>query len=384
MEPDPVEWAHFLLCLVATGRTRQAMRYLKKYPDLQHPELSRMVRALLGIFDNANGAGVARPSAPQFQRGARKRASIHSMPLQSDAQWNTWLAGSLRACGRLREAALLDAAAARDASERNGLGQARAPQPAAALANGGAGPPARPANAWSRGFRPVGNDLQTQLARAKRLLMRGLKPLARLLPEAFGQSRSMTPSQVFLCSVRDLLQQEPVASAICIGAAAQSPLTRTFIDGLRTNPNAVNLVLAEGSPKADWGGEGPPSGRFTRTELAQLLRKAEGPRPNVAGLPPPTTMAAFDLMAVDFSHAPHFELDAAGMSPSLFVLSGLCTRNGHSANEWLMRSNDYALVQFDALSENGYAVFRKRHWAQASNGHSQRAQVTLPKFGVVS
>jgi hypothetical protein len=89
-EPDPVEWAYFLLALVCKGQSGQALQLRDLYPRLAHDELrrARLVLELLG----GNGA-----QASAFDTG-KPRRSIHRIPDRSDNQWLAWFATVLEHC----------------------------------------------------------------------------------------------------------------------------------------------------------------------------------------------------------------------------------------------------------------------------------------------
>lgn len=91
-DPDPVEWALFLVALLAEGRLAQATALCDRYKRLAHPELDRLRDALRRLA----GAEAVSPADPS----PRIRRSVHAMPARSEAEWSAWLADLLGACGR--------------------------------------------------------------------------------------------------------------------------------------------------------------------------------------------------------------------------------------------------------------------------------------------
>lgn len=89
-DPDPVEWAYFLLAMICNDQLAQARKLLDFYPQLSHRELRR-VRLILD-----RGAAV-RSNSAQF---GRDRKSIHRLLERSDSQWIAWFADILDRCGR--------------------------------------------------------------------------------------------------------------------------------------------------------------------------------------------------------------------------------------------------------------------------------------------
>ncbi|MBB3657689.1 tetratricopeptide (TPR) repeat protein [Rhizobium sp. BK650] len=89
-DPDPVEWAYFLLALVCKGRLAQARRLQDFYPALSHDELRRthLVLALAGRQGNRLVS----------ERSGTGRKSIHQLPRQSDPEWLACFANILDRC----------------------------------------------------------------------------------------------------------------------------------------------------------------------------------------------------------------------------------------------------------------------------------------------
>lgn len=89
-EPDPVEWAYFLLALVCKGQLAQAQRLQDFYPSLSHDELRR-ARLVLA-------QGVGEDNWPVSKRSGRNRKSIHHIPRRSDPEWLACFADILDRC----------------------------------------------------------------------------------------------------------------------------------------------------------------------------------------------------------------------------------------------------------------------------------------------
>ena len=98
-DPDPTEWAMYLLTLVCEDRVGEARQLLDRYPRAWGGEMDRVAR----LLDRLDPAG-ARPAA-----GVRHpRASVHAA-IDSDAAWFAWVAGVLAANGQGALAARLGA-----------------------------------------------------------------------------------------------------------------------------------------------------------------------------------------------------------------------------------------------------------------------------------
>ncbi len=104
-DPDPVEWAYFLIALLCDGSFKKASRCGKRFPWLRHPELDR-ARWLLEAL---NGGG--RPLSMPAPKPSGTRASVHGIPVSDGAEWRARVCRMLTACGQLSAARQLQATA---------------------------------------------------------------------------------------------------------------------------------------------------------------------------------------------------------------------------------------------------------------------------------
>jgi hypothetical protein len=91
-DPDPVEWAYFLIALICKGDFAQAQTLSDFYPHVSHVELRR-VRVVLKQSDRD---GLQPVSVEQV----RNRKSIHRLPERTDAEWLSWFVDILEHCGQ--------------------------------------------------------------------------------------------------------------------------------------------------------------------------------------------------------------------------------------------------------------------------------------------
>lgn len=89
-DPDPVEWAWFLLALVCDGRLGQARQLQHFYPRLRHGELRRAHLVIGRLTGTAVSPGEGDPS------GDRK--TIHGLPVRTDVEWLAWYVETLKRC----------------------------------------------------------------------------------------------------------------------------------------------------------------------------------------------------------------------------------------------------------------------------------------------
>lgn len=98
-DPDPAEWAYFLIALLCRGELETAASVRDFYPRLAHRELERTRRAIDRLTGRRTTGNEIRPRAP--------RKSIHRLAPRDDSEWLDWLAETLRKCGQAEVAARL-------------------------------------------------------------------------------------------------------------------------------------------------------------------------------------------------------------------------------------------------------------------------------------
>lgn len=95
-DPDPVEWAYFVVTLLCLGRIHDALQRADSFPWLRHPELDR-VRLVTQILNNRIGV-----KPVDLDNGVNPRRSIHDMPARCINEWIEHLSIMLRACKQYR------------------------------------------------------------------------------------------------------------------------------------------------------------------------------------------------------------------------------------------------------------------------------------------
>jgi hypothetical protein len=98
-DPDPVEWAYFIVALLCAGSVRRAAYCGERFPWLRHPELDR-ARLILRFI---NGEPVNRGPGPGLSGGTDRepsRISVHQIPVSDTAEWLGRVRRMLAACGQ--------------------------------------------------------------------------------------------------------------------------------------------------------------------------------------------------------------------------------------------------------------------------------------------
>jgi Glycosyl transferases group 1 len=92
-DPDPVEWAYFMIALLCLGRDRQAQRCAAMFDWMRHTELDR-ARWLVGV---TSGSSRATPLPPEVRAS---RPTIHPLACTDLSHWVDRVVRMLDRCGR--------------------------------------------------------------------------------------------------------------------------------------------------------------------------------------------------------------------------------------------------------------------------------------------
>ena len=93
VEPDPVEWAYYIISFLCMGKLRSAKDCAIQFPELRHQELDR-VRTVVHALNH----DICKPVDHEIS--VSQRASIHQLPERNDTEWRAELYGMLRVCGQ--------------------------------------------------------------------------------------------------------------------------------------------------------------------------------------------------------------------------------------------------------------------------------------------
>jgi len=94
-EPDPVEWAYLIRCLLCKGNIYEATIRAKQFPLLHHAELDRIRFALKYILNPKTAV------SSKMNSVIKQRLSIHDIPSTDFVDWISNLITMLERCERL-------------------------------------------------------------------------------------------------------------------------------------------------------------------------------------------------------------------------------------------------------------------------------------------
>ncbi len=354
VDPDPVEWAYSIVALLCLGRRADALRSAREFPWLRHPELDRARWA---------AATLSGAPAPAIDGGAPARRTIHLLPGGAEA-WLERVSAMLSACGRARWAGMLRAAAG------PGGPRAAATDPASAPPRQPERPPGAPqvVARLEQGLRR-----RALAARVRKGAGRWLHALERLGVHVLPFRLSDARRDDFYSTVREVMAEEDVRSALVVGAVPGRWCTEAMLSGAVESPAAPRVFCLElpavRLPRGRRGGRNTVWIRVARGEAA--LGAA------IDGIAAAHGVRAFDVVLVDAAAAGAALATAgveAAVSGARFVfLEGTNELEVQALRDRLLVDPAFEVVTENPGTRRGYAVFARLDPARRPSARSSRA-----------
>lgn len=315
IEPDPTEWAWFIIALLCRGKHREATLRAEQFPSLHNEELGRARQVLQTLH------GETTRSESNLRRVAL-RASVHQ-PLDIDFEaWLNCLQRMLEACGQIETA------------RRLARVHSSSPSPAAMKST--------PEVLEARPRSVKHSILKYSFAAGSRLSRFADRFTHRKLP------RHSTIIRDERATIAHWMQKEEIRTGVLIGAAAGSWLTDVFIQGMRNKSSRPAAVLAAG----DTAEFRALRAKFDDDEKL-TFRCVTGQGDSIVGSSDDPDIVAVNCNAA----APATENLATGAA--LVVLAHLHTPAGNHHLRAMLSNGNYVLVALEHVRFDGYAVFRR-------------------------
>jgi tetratricopeptide (TPR) repeat protein len=374
VDPDPVEWAYFIISLLCLGKVDDAVKRASQFAQLRHPELDRTRWVTNFVKNRAEAAPLLQNDAPKY------RFTIHQLPSRSFKEWIQNLCVMLRACGQFNLAEILTKWFSQEA-----LLSVEAKQ-GAATANSeirtkeqGALHKGDLRNGFERGERknPTGffnrrlfySKVAITLKRPLRHVLHRLEAkCGYFLPYCLSESKN----DEFFCAIRDLTREEDIKAALIIGAALGDGSTEALLAGVLENKNKPSVFCINASrhrfinlrrtlsnfPTMKWYELSSSSRKNVNEELRNTVNQIKAQN----------HIDFFDVVLIDGSELRH-QLHVAGVldkelfKANFIFLDDINGVHNQKNYERLLRKSNYVLVDQNPGLRNGYAIFEKERSA---------------------
>ena len=352
VDPDPVQWAYFIICLVCLGKIKQAWKRARQFPAMSHPELDR-ARAVVDVLIS-QGAYV-----PSVNHGKKPRRSIHALPNRSFEEWIQELCVMLNACGQDEAEKTL----------RRSIIEADSfpPQPNNRTSlNGREAGKAKPV---SLHFLDNPLLISRTCEKTKSYMYSVMNQLESGLGYFLPFSMSAKRKDQFYSIAYKIGSK--ISTGLLLGAIDWKGSAEAFLAGVQENEKRppVHCIMAC-DPKQKNGSTPSYATRSIRTHFVYANRKShpmDEMKNAIEKIMNGIKINAFDAVLVDMSQLDQEIVIKPSLnyflSNSIFVLiHNINNYHNHNLYIWLLRSPHHALITFDLGMHNGYAVFERRQF----------------------
>jgi hypothetical protein len=366
-DPDPVEWAYFLISLLCLGKVSAAKRYAAEFPGLNHPELDR-ARWAIAVLAHGDGTVPVLVAA-----NGRRRRTLHQLPDRTFEEWVSQLCTMLTASGQSGMAAEILACGSRKPSFNFG-------EPTAVGAR-------NTAASSPRGRYRVALPLRKQVFWGR--LRDGVKrvvgrPLHRLeakygyfLPYPLSEARKDS----FFGVLQSVTREDQINTVVVIGATPGKYSTEALLAGAVENRRKPRVFCISRSNSLPITGRN----RSTHNDAVRWYPLSRTAGRTSATLEETVKMVldqvqndGIDIVAVNISELREHAAPACALPclrrAGVIILEHLNSSPAYKAYGELRADPSYVLTCYNPSVHGGYAVFKKAS-PREEPGDSEHAAV---------
>jgi tetratricopeptide (TPR) repeat protein len=388
VDPDPVEWAYFIISLLCMGKVDDAAKRCGEFPWLRHPELDR-ARWLTRVLKSRGNA-----ASLQLENAHQNRFSVHQLPGRSMQEWVQHVSAMLKTCGQSDLAETLrkcfpgqtppfqEIQVGTDSNREIPATQDRNPSESL--------PRKAPFGLGRKdaiGFykrRLFYQNALTTLKVALRNALHGLEAkYGYFLPYRFSESRH----DEFFQAIQALTREEDIKTVLIAGAVRNEGSTEALLAGVLQNrhkPTAFCIsILRHGfislrktlpdSPAVKWYGLSSSSSSASLCEELDLAVKKIKQEHGIN---------FFDVLLFDGSRSKHQLVGSDALNRELcearfVILHDINNIDSQGNYDRLLNSRDHVLLEANPGLRNGYAIFEKKGSADSEVGKARQSSSVL-------
>jgi hypothetical protein len=250
-EPDPVEWAYFIVILICQGRLTEAVRRSGEFRELRHPHLDRVRNAVRVLCED---------TAFVDNSSSHYRASIHNVPVGRLVEWIDQLCKILSACGKralsdkllqiIREGRLEQMSGGNDGTAKRSLSELDSNSGVSSVGYKGASWKTKFLLGYKGSFTSASRQKCKRIAAS--VLHRWESHHGYRLPYRMSAART----DEFYGFISELVQRVDIRSVVLIGANQRMYITMALLTGLRRKKGSASvLCISESSGICERFGE---------------------------------------------------------------------------------------------------------------------------------
>lgn len=359
LDPEPVEWAYFIITLLCQGKLDEAIKRANQFPSLLHPELER-TRWAVNLLNN-NTIPYSEPS--------KYRYSIHQLPKHSFTDWVNNLCIMLQAC---QQFSFVETLSKSVSSEYQSLFQG---------GNSSVSDTEKlikyPVNIHSNWLQKLLNKFETKptvepyyVFFKRRFILNLLKPLIgealRRLETQFGYflpyNVSAMRNDEFFYAIQKLVEKEDINRVLIIGANAGNGSTEAVLTGIQKNSNKPTVFcLNVATPRfAKIQNFYAKNSSVNCIDISSFLKENFSKKINtcIEKIQQEHKINQFDVILIDSSELT-VTAELNDLYGANFVLLDDISTNNYKNYHKILTDQNYTLVAQNPSLRNGYAIFRK-------------------------
>jgi hypothetical protein len=369
IDPDPVEWACFIICLVCIGKLKAAVKRASQFPWLRHPELDR-TRVVINILRN-NDKIMPLPDG----NGPKARYSIHQLPNRSFDEWIYQLCVMLKACGKYNVAQTLTNSFCKkclSVQQKTGSSGVNIEGLVNQI-------PEIHKTRFNRS--PLVFGMKVTLCRFNNPLLYakvGLK-LKKVILNFFHRLEvrwklhlpyyfSEMKNDDYFVAIQRLARDENIRNALVVGAYVGGGSTEAFLAGAQENEKMASVFCLSGSRRrfvrlkksfANF-----PFVKWYRLQSFFSENPPEEPEKTVKNIKEENQITYFDAVLIDGSrvidqNSLSEEIEKEIHEAKVVILEDINAQYNYLNNDEMLKDPNYILVDHDPELRNGYAIFKK-------------------------
>jgi tetratricopeptide (TPR) repeat protein len=359
-DPDPVEWAYYIITLLCLGKLDDAVKRAEEFPWLRHQELDRARWASM-ILRNKG----IREASPNDEK-LKHRYSIHQLPSRDLPKWMEELCIMLRANNQHYMATMLT----RSLSLRDDTLQ---------LKQGNTRTPAKKRTIRQNvSLNNTGSNHKVLLLKMRKLfhksgllfknyvsglLHRFEAKHGYFLPYYLSESRN----DEFYKAIRDLTCQENFKTALVSGAVVGDSSTEAFLAGALENENKPSVFCIGSSKRYDKlkrTHARNPVVKWYELSLSRQRELMENLENVIETIRRDNQIRSFEVVLIDGSKlksqlAGNDVLAEELHSARLVLLEDINSISNYYTYDGIRRDQRFSLVANNPGLRNGYAIFRR-------------------------
>lgn len=374
LDPDPVEWAYFIISLLCLGKLEESKRRCDEFPNLSHIELDR-TRWAVTLLTNETDQYIP------LSHGSVSRASVHHLPNQNLNEWIKSISMMLGACDQSSLAKKMEVVSLNnqllELSDKKLDNSAKEDlKPSGMIQSISSGVLAK--KVLSKNLKLRNNKVFIRRGFRKKLSNKirkiGYELLSTLnfLEARFGYFLPFHLSEIrkdmFFSTVKELIMGENIKTILLIGSSLSEGMTDLVLDASQESSQVITVFCVNSSTPQFTKLQKRYANSSTVKSYQLPLNATDSFTIDIKNcvemIKLENEVDYFDMVIIDISEmVSDVELGISNFcEANFFILDDTITLQGHKEYLCLSSDSTYVLETQNPCLRGGYAIFKRiRH-----------------------